>query len=265
MPEEVEKEEVKEDLINKGVEGEAPAELNIAEEVESEEPEEVAEEEEVEVEEPFKTFKTQEEYDSFIGEELQKAQEDVEPAKPSEKPAEAEEPLKFFEEDWKPADWNDYTVSLLKNTEVRKYLSQNMAGDIKTEIDNLTTAERKELETIDEGFDKEYDVLAAAGKVPDRSTEEGQSINKQISILGATYGQTSITKAYDLWSKIPTAQGGGIGYVAPVKAKVKAQKAKSGMIGGSRSGTKATTKADGKYEDIHGKSLDELVQEQLDE
>ena len=261
MPEEV-KEEVKEDLINKGVEGETPVELNTVEEVESEELEEVVEEE---TEEPFKTFKTQEEYDSFIGDELKKAQEEAGSGESEEPAKKTEEPLKFFEEDWKPADWNDYTVSLLKNTEVRKYLSQNMAGDIKTEIDNLTTAERKELETIDEGFDKEYDVLAAAGKVPDRSTEEGQSINKQISILGATYGQTSITKAYDLWSKIPTAQGGGIGYVAPVKAKVKAQKAKSGMIGGSRSGTKATTKADGKYEDIHGKSLDELVQEQLDE
>lgn len=261
---EEEKEEEQENLLETKVEGEETMKIDTTGviEDEKEEVEEEKEEEEVE-EEPFRTFKTQEEFDEFIAEERKKLEELEKPDEEEEE--KEEEEIKFFDDDWKPKDWNDFTLSLLKNPTARRFLAQNMAGEVRTEIENLTAAERKELEDINEEYNKEYDQLAKEGKVPDRSTPEGKVIDQQISTLGALYGQTSIVKSYELWSKIPKDQGGGLDYESPSKTKLSEQKKKSGKIGSGRKGTKTDTTKTKKYEDVHTKSLDEQVQEALDE
>lgn len=213
--------------------------------------------------EPYKAFKTEAEFNAVLEAERNKTlvealQKPTEPIK--EEPT---EPVKFFSEDWTPKDWNDYTSALLTNPEVRKTLIKGLAPDIKTTLDDMTQAERAELDKVNSEFDKEYDALAVAGKVPERTSDEGKKVDAAISKIGAEYGIGSITKAYELWSKIPEDQGGGYKIATVAKKGFQERKAKSGLIGG---GT-ATPSVNNKpiYKDIHNKSMDDLIQESEDD
>ena len=260
---------VKENLLGTKPEGEPTMDINTTGEIEDDDTDDTTTTDEdttddITEDEPFKTFKTQEEYDSFIAEERAKVAESQESGGDDDEDEKDEVP-QFFDPNFKPKDWNDYTFNLLKNPAVKEYLSKNYAGDIRKEIDDMSAAEKKELLDINATYDEQYDSLAKDGKVPERSTPEGKAIDKQISVIGATYGQTSMIKAYEIWSKIPVSEGGGLDYTAPTNKKITQQKQKSGLIGSSRKGTKTDTTKVKQYEDIHNKSLDEQVQEQLDE
>ena len=223
-----------------------------------------------EEEQPFKTFKTEEEYQEFIAEERKKLQElDSDDKKVDTKPDTKKAPgdNKFFSEDWKPEDWNDFTANLLSNPKVREFIAKEYAVDIQTQLNELSNSERQEINDINAEFDKQYDDLAKQGLVPNRSTPEGKVIDQQISLIGATYGQTSMTKAYELWKKIPTKQGGGLDYdqKTAVKSTTNENKEKSAKIGSGRKGTMAEQTKVRKYEDVHSKSLDVQVQEALND
>lgn len=259
-----ENQEENKDLINKGVEGDKTMDIQTAGEITEgdEEQDETITESEDEETKPYRTFETEEEYQEFIAEERKKLQE-LKEEKPEKKLDEDVD--KFFDDDWKPENWNDYTRALLSNPKVKEFVSKNYAGDIQAEINNLSEAERQELVSINKTFDKQYDDLAKQGLVPERSTQEGKVIDQQISLIGATYGQSDMTKAYELWKKIPKTEGGGLDYESPKKQKISEQKRKSGKIGSKRSGTKSGETKVVSYEDIHTRSLDEIVQDALDE
>ena len=95
---------------------------------------------------------------------------------------------------------------------------------------------KEEIENINKTFDNEYNALSKKGLLPALNTEEGAKINQEISLIGATYGQTSITKSYELWKKIPKSEGGGLEYVPPVKAKLNAQKEAAGKVSSPKGG-----------------------------
>jgi hypothetical protein len=157
-----------------------------------------------------------------------------------------------------PKDWNDLLIRVVKFLSPKVY-----APKIIEEIKKMTAAERKEVEDIDKEFDTEYDVLATEGKVPKRGTKEGDEVNTQISTIGAQFGQTSMTKAFELWSKIPKDQGGGLDY-KPGEKKVNPSKQVSRLVGSSQQ-TQAAEKPKTKipYDKLHSaRSVDELVDEE---
>ena len=164
------------------------------------------EEEEVE-ETPKYQFKTDEELDEFIKSRQSNApvppEAPVTPAKTEEEEEDEFKDLTIFKGykdpktgEWigeVPDDWNDLARKVLRNVS-----SKVVAPKILDQIRTMTQKDREELQRIDQEFDKEYDSLAVQGLVPQRNTPEGQEVNKQITNIGATYGQSSITKAHEL-------------------------------------------------------------------
>jgi hypothetical protein len=219
---------------------------------------------------PFKTFKTEEEYNAFVTEQKKAAL----PTTPEPEPEPKVEDLVLYKGhrdpetgQWvgeAPADWNDFYRKLLTDPQTRKVLAKTMSKEVVAEIKTMTDSERAEMDKINKEFDAEYTAIAKKGLVPDLSTKEGQVINQQISLVGATYGLTSITKAYDLWSKLPVENGGGFGY-KPQSSAQDSRRDKAALIGGGRKVSGASTEKPRNYEDIHTKSLDQLVQERTKE
>ena len=220
---------------------------------ELEEPKEPTEELEP-TEEPFKVFKTQEELDAYIEAEREKF------AIPPDIDKKSEDVTRIFDPNWKPLDWNDFAISLLENPTARQMLIKEMSGEVMGELKNMTQAEKEEMEKINKGYDEEYDTIAKQGLLPALNTEEGKKVDKQISLIGATYGIASIAKSYDLWKKIPIAQGGGLEYVPPKKASLNLQKQRAGLVQ-SPSGTQPPQGKVRTYEDFHKKSMDDLMDE----
>lgn len=222
---------------------------------------------------PKYQFKTDEELDTFI-----KSRQVVTPTPETPKTpekAEGEEEDEFanvelfkgFRDpktgEWvgeAPNDWNDFARRLLKHASPK-----TIAPKVVEQIKQMTQKEREELQRIDAEFDKEYETLATQGLVPHLNTPEGAEVNKQITNIGATYGQSSMIKAHELWSKIPKASGGGLDYTSPAKPKVnpsKAVAAKQGSSAASGNAGRPTTKIP--YNKLHSaRSIDELIEEDL--
>lgn len=235
---------------------------------ESEEPEKEPEKEEPEKEEekpeePFRTFKTQEELDAYIRLQTPEKKEEPEDKEPPKR-----DPLKLYEGYYDektgkwvgeaPKDWNDFA------TRLRDALTPEVAQEVK----GLSESERKELDKINAEFDREYNALATAGKVPALNTKEGQEVNKQISLIGATYGIGSITKAHELWAKIPKDQGGGLEVQPkedPEKTKAQAQKKRAGQVGSSKGTPSKQTNKKTPYNKLHFTNTDDLIEEALNE
>jgi len=233
--------------------------------------EKATEEEEETPEAPKYQFKTDEELDAFIKSRQPEVQSAPEP--PKEPVKDEEDELEDFElfkgyrdpktGEWvgeSPQDWNDFARRLLKYASPKA-----LAPKVLEQVRNMTKQEQEELKRIDQEFDKEYDTLAAQGLVPQRNTKEGEEVNKQITSIGATYGQTSITKAHELWKKIPKTEGGGLEYTSPTKVKVNASKAVAAKIGSSAASNNAgkpSTKIP--YNKLHSaRSIDELIEEDI--
>jgi len=209
---------------------------------------------------PYRVFKTQGEFDDYVQAEAEKR------AAKTEEPKEEKKPLELFKgyydeatNKWvgeAPKDWNDFA------TKIRDVLTPEVAKEVKT----MTAAERAEFDKINQEYDEEYNAIAAQGKLPALDTKEGQEANKQISTIGASYGITSITKAYDLWSKIPKDQGGGLDYQPAVdvsKQKLQTQKQKAGLIGSSRGTPSKQNNKQIPYNKLHFTNTDDLVDERL--
>jgi hypothetical protein len=127
----------------------------------------------------------------------------------------------------------------------------------------MTAAQKAEMADIDKEFDAEYDGLASKGLVPKRGTKEGDEVNAKISVLGGTYGLTSMTAAYELAKKIPVDQGGLLDY-KPTATKPNPSKQVSRLISSSQK-TQAAGKKKGtmSYAKLHSaRSVDELIDEE---
>jgi len=219
-------------------------------------------------EKPAYTFKTQEELDAYVASKAKP--EPVEPTEPVKPTTEEEDEELAKLEFWKgqrdaegkwigeaPKDWNDFARTIIKHLSPQKYAPKLLA-----EFQKLTVQERKEIENINKEFDAEYDDIAAQGLIPARNTKEGEEINKQISTIGGQYGIGSMKKAYELWSKIPKEQGGGLNYAAPTKPNP--SKEASRLVGSSSKTQNAgKTKTPIPYDKLHSaRSVDELIDEE---
>lgn len=204
---------------------------------------------------PFKTFTSQEEYEAFLTEELAKRT----PATQTPPTlAEVKARYELYKNGEAPLDWNDHYNKIIEG--LVRDLAPILTPTVATELKNMTEKQVEESERFNIEFDKEYNDLSKQGLIPALSTPEGQEINKQISILAATYNLTSIKAGYELWKKMPTAVGGGFDYIPPSKQKINRQKEISSRIGGG-GGTGSTKTKGVNYSDIHSKSIDALIQE----
>jgi len=246
--------EPKEKIIVKE-EGKKSMELDKEIKIEEEKIEEEKPEEEKVEEKPFKSFQTQEELDAYIeGQAKEETKEEELPKR---------EPVKLYEGSvdpktgkWvgeAPKDWNEFANKILEAA----------TPQVAETIRGMGEEEKKELADINAGFDKEYNELARQNKVPALNTKEGQEVNKQISLIGVTYGQASITKSHELWSKMPKAQGGGLDYEA--KGKITVQKQKAGLVGSSK-GTPSKQKTPQRsYGKLHNTPTDDLIEQRLEQ
>lgn len=220
---------------------------------------------------PKYTFKSEDELNDFI----KSRQTPTTPAVPptpttTEKPTEPakKEPRIFFKGQidketgkWvgeAPADWND-----LANKIVDFLTSDEQKMEVVSFMQNMTVKERKEIEDINAEFDAEYKGLAAQGLVPKLDTKEGTEVNKIISLIGGTYGLTSMKAAYDLAKKIPASEGGLLGYKpTTVTKKPNPSKQASRLIKSSTrtnpTGKKGSTIP---YSKLHGTHIDNLLEE----
>ncbi len=215
---------------------------------------------------PFQTFETEQEFNDRVELEarrqIEKTKETVEQEK-KEKP----EPIELYkghfdekEGKWvgdSPRDWNEFGNKILETITPR----------VTEAVRNMTSSEKDEISKINAEFDSEYNAIAQSGKLPSLESTEGQEANKAISKMGATYNQDSFTKSYELWSKMPKDQGGGLDYSTKntevAKNKVVQQKKASGLVGGSKATPAPSTKHT-PYDVLHNQSLDDLVDEQLE-
>jgi len=217
---------------------------------------------------PKYTFESEEELNKFISSRNKPAP--VAPTTPTAPATPEEDPLEkltFWKGEvdpetgkWvgeKPKDWND-----LAKTVIKYVTSEEQKKAVVDYIRNMTTAEKKEMESINAEFDAEFDELAVQGLVPKRGTKEGDEVNEKISSIGGTYGLSSMKQAFELAKKIPADQGGLLDYkpAAPTK-KVNPSKEASRLIGSS---TQTNSSQKGKsvipYSKLHNaRSVDELI------
>lgn len=201
------------------------------------------------------TFKNKAELATFVQEQLATLNSGNTTTEEKKDAKEALDSVKFVEEDWKPANWN----------EAFKFIMENVAPKMREQFREQDAQEKQkteaELKSINDDFDKEYDGLATQYKLPARTTPEGAEVNRALADFAAKNGLVTYTQAYNLWSKIPKEQGGGFG-AAPVK-KVNPSKAAARKIGSSQNGD-AAAKGKGKaYSTVHTKSMDQLLEEEL--
>jgi len=256
--------EIPDEIIEDEIESDIPPKLEDPAKLEEELVVEEIVEEEVA---PFKTFASEAEYQTWREQELGNIRsEQIEKVIPTPKEA---EPFKIYDGhidektgEWvgeKPKDMNEFAERLLTHPQALEKLKEQLVPETQKAIAELSQKEVKELDEINKGFDNEYDELAKSGKIPARNTDDGKKINEQITQIGADYGQSSLTKAYELWSRIPISEGGGLDYT--VTSKMGRQKQQAGMVKGSKGGAGAGKK-ELNYNDIHNKSLDEIMSDE---
>lgn len=204
-------------------------------------------------------FKTKEEADAWVEDKIKEHDEAVAAQKKEEEEAAKAPPeLKFFDPEWKPKNWNDFAVQFFKALVSKPELAKTITPIVREELANMSVSERREIEKINEGFNTEMQEMFKEGLIPDPTSPEGIKIDKQISLIGAQMKANNMREAYDRWAKTPLEFGGGYD---PGAKRVVSHKQKAGLVSkGGGSGTPA--KKEKSYKDVHGKSLDTLLEEE---
>lgn len=162
--------------------------------------------------------------------------------------AKTPEEKKYVEENWKPKNWNEGIKVAVK-----------AALD---EVDERRKQETQKQEDQRKAFEKEWDGIVATNKLPKRETEDGKKILKAVFDIGTKYGQPNFTKAYDLYTKIPESEGGGLKVGNGGKGDMSEQKKRAAQVTGKTADDgKGKSAAPKSYQDLHGKSINQLIRE----
>lgn len=200
-------------------------------------------------EEP-KVFKTQAEIDAYL-EEKTKSNQPPAPVAPTVTPT-AYDPSK---------------APVIRPEVAEKYFPEGYVPANPVEYANRMTAalaeqaqiEQSAVEERNRKFDEEYRGIVTKNNLPDPTTEEGQKVRNQIINIGVKYHSQNYQEAFDLYSSLPPEKG-GIFNAAPAKPDMTEQKRVAGMTGSGSSGGGDAPKTSGvSYEDIHSKSMDQLL------
>ena len=194
------------------------------------------------------SFKSQEDLDQYLDRFV-----DSKLPKKEEKKPEGEEIPDFFEKDYKPKDWNDYTKAVLPK--ITEYLSKNpkIKESVKAEI-ALTEQEKEEAKKkINEEIDTEIATLRKTHTdIPKPDSDEGKTWEKD---LAQTFIDFPSLRSMDEAYRIMELKKGS-------KEKTDEEKESLAKKVGGGSGTGETSKPR-KYSEIAGRSMDDAFERAL--
>lgn len=187
--------------------------------------------------EPF--FKSKEEADTYIEDKINARLADIKV--PETKEPEPPKDDRFFDEGYKPKDWEDYAEKLFPKFVERM---QKMSAAQREKL-NQQIAERNKM------FDKEIDDLRTKGEpIPARGTKEFEAFDKELAGIGMKFkGVSNMTEAYEIYKATKGTDKGDIS---------DSQKQTASRVGKSGGGSGTVTK-DRKYKDVAGRSMDDVM------
>ena len=206
--------------------------------------------EEKKEEKEFK-FGSQEEFDNAVTERTEAILAEKEKARKEEeekaKQGKEGEEERYFPEGYQAKDWNEAAKEMFPKFREKIFKEQN-------EVRQKT---QETLDNINKEFDAEIEAIAAEDKtIPTKGTPERETFETELSQIGVEYqGVTNMTQAYKIWKALNTG-----GKKQEVGEKQKSLAEKVGRTGGEGETVKKRS-----YKEIAGRSMDELIDQDLEE
>jgi len=200
-------------------------------------------------EEEFK-FESKEEFDKAVSERTEAILADKEKARKEEEEkakGKGEEDERFFPDGYQAKDWNEAAKEMFPKFRERIFKEQN-------EVRQKT---QETLDNINKEFDAEIETIAKEDKtIPAKGTKERDDFETELSQIGIEYqGVTNMTQAYKIWQALNS----GGKKTEEVGEKQKSLASKVGRTGGEGETVKKRS-----YKEISGRSMDELIDEDLE-
>lgn len=133
---------------------------------------------------------------------------------------------RFIPEEELPKDWNSAFKTLLDKVKENPSLlfTPGIAKHLRDQITDISVGVEQERKDFNNMLDMQLVEMHKENKIPDPNTPEGQVVNVQLSGIAAQYRIGSLTKAYEIWKRIPMSDGGGLGWQPGVKIEIPGQK-----------------------------------------
>ena len=212
----------------------------------------ITEEKEEKKEEEFK-FESKEDFDKAVAERTEEviAAKEEERKKEEEKAKgdKGEEDERFFPDGYQAKDWNEAAKEMFPKFRERIFKEQNEARQKTQET----------LDNINKEFDAEIETIATEDKsIPAKGTKERDDFETELSQIGVEYqGVTNMTQAYKIWKALNSSKEDKKTDDVSIK-----QKELAGKVG--RTGGEGETVKKRSYKEISGRSMDELIEEDLE-
>jgi len=204
-------------------------------------------------EEEIPTFKTHAELDAYLDKRLDDrlAERESQRVEEDRQRKEAElhkddKKTSFFDSAYKPKDWNDFATALFEK--MTPVMIEKYKDMTKKEQEDFN----KKILEIDKKYDAEIDVLRKTdATIPASGTEERKTFDKGLAKIAIEYNVPTMTAAYKIYKLV--------GFTESKKDDNKRNIAVK--IGGGHSPTDSGGKI--KFKDIHSKSMDELLEDEV--
>jgi len=207
------------------------------------------------LEEEGLTFESPEALDKWLEDREQKKQEALKAEEELKKAQ--EEGLLFFEKGNEPADWNDAfrraTPKIIEQLEKRR---QKYAED-----------QQKQIDELNKQFDQEIEDLRESGEeIPEAGTDKRKEFDRELAKISNEYGNglLSMTASYKIYKTLKTQAPAKPGEQPPPPPKPGVSEIQKGVAQKIGKSGGSASKPETKYSDIKGKSMDELMEEELE-
>jgi len=200
-------------------------------------------------------FKTQDEFDKYINDQVGKREETKRlEAEEEKRRAEIPPEDKLFPDGYKAKDWNEAMTTVMPKLEER----------LLKKIEKMNQERRDQLSKINSEFDQEFDVIASKdANVPKKGTQEREDWEAEIASVGTKYKLHTMTDSYDVWKALNTSkppQGAEPATIPTEGRPATNLVSKVGRgYGTGGSPTKTTYKVGG------GRKLDEILEQRMRE
>ena len=195
-------------------------------------------------------FESKEDFDKAVSERTEAILADKGRARKEEvgrAKGKGEEDERFFPDGYQAKDWNEAAKEMFPKFRERIFKEQN-------EVRQKT---QETLDNINKEFDAEIETIAKEDKtIPAKGTKERDDFETELSQIGIEYqGVTNMTQAYKIWQALNS----GGKKTEEVGEKQKSLASKVGRTGGEGETVKKRS-----YKEISGRSMDELIDEDLE-
>ena len=195
-------------------------------------------------------FESKEDFDKAVSERTEAILADKEKARKEEEEkakGKGEEDERFFPDGYQAKDWNEAAKEMFPKFREKIFKEQN-------EVRQKT---QETLDNINKEFDAEIEAIATEDKsIPSKGTKERDDFETELSQIGIEYqGVTNMTQAYKIWQALNS----GGKKTEEVGEKQKSLASKVGRTGGEGETVKKRS-----YKEISGRSMDELIDEDLE-